>query len=257
MNRSVFIHPPAKWLGRIFFTALVVGLMLGTKPIPVVQAMAFEVDTSEDRSDDSSPRCTPAPDDCSLREAILTANTAPDMDTITLKADTTYELAEGELEIKYSLELKGGGQNSTIITGGPNNQQFRIFSVNGLNSPSVTISGLNIENGFGDEISGGGGIRIGQGSSVVLNDVAIRSNTGDAFGGGINNNGGTLELINSVVEHNKILISFMGGGGLAESGGGILLNGSLASLTIRGSKILNNLAVRGGGHSQPGRQPDY
>src|SRR5687768_11714006 len=108
--------------------------MLSPLPLPA----AFDVD----RTDDSAAftACTAAPNDCSLRGAIIAANaSAADPVTINLQSGTTYNLtlanatqenaaATGDLDITASL------RTVTIVGGGSSGPGATIVDAAGLNS---------------------------------------------------------------------------------------------------------------------------
>jgi CSLREA domain-containing protein len=194
--------------------------------------------------------------DCSLREAIIDANSNGQVDTITLITGT-YTLAiggtgedaatTGDLDITTPVTITGAGPNQTIIDGGALDGVFHTLS------DTVVISGLTISNG-----SSGGGIRNGanltlintiiisndanligggifnHGLMVISNSLVI-SNTADSNGGGIYNNG-TLTMSASTVSGNSTPFGL--------SGGGIDNNGTL---TMTNSTVSDNLANFFGG----------
>ncbi len=186
--------------------------------------------------------------DCSLREAIQSANTdtavdgctsGSGTDTITLPAGT-YTLsiagtgenanATGDLDITSNLTIAGAGATATIIDGG-----------------SI------------DRV-----IDIGIGATAQINDVTIQKGSSIGFGGGIFNSG-TLTMNNSTIDDNETTgPNLSGGGGGIFNEGTMTLNKSTVSnntsqgrgggiynldlsLTIRNSTISGNTALNGGG----------
>jgi CSLREA domain-containing protein len=191
------------------------------------QAAGFAVT----RTDDPTPSgCQPG--DCSLREAIIAANAAPDADTIALDS-TFYVLSRsgiddtasaGDLDITSDLTITGAGQGSTFVNG---NGVDRVFDV--LAGTVVHINELSIIDGFAAGASFTGGFGAG--------------------GGGIRNSG-TLTLTNSTVQNNEAGVGAIGfitmSLGRSGSGGGIANSGSL---TLDGVTVKNNRAGRGAGGS--------
>ena len=108
------------------------------------------------RFDDPTPDGC-APDDCSLREAIIAANEAEGPDSIELPAGTfTLSIegrdedlgATGDLDITTSLTLTGAGQDETIVDAGGID---RVFDVqHNFLMQDVEISRLTIPNGFAE-----------------------------------------------------------------------------------------------------------
>jgi len=104
-----------------------------------------------DRSDDTAAAtaCTPAANDCSLRGAIINANTDPGVDpiVINLQPATTYNLtltnatqenaaATGDLDITttlHSVTILGGGPSTVIDAAGltSGNMRDRAFQITG------------------------------------------------------------------------------------------------------------------------------
>ncbi len=197
-----------------------------------------------DRPDDvaTATACTTTPNDCTLRGAIIAANTTPGADTITVP-EGTYSLtmvgtgednsATGDLDIREALTIDGAGANAAIVDGGgAAGLQDRIFHNHG--SVSTTISGLTITGG-----SGSGGIYNDFGT-LSVSDSAISGNTA-SFGGGIYNRG-TLTVDRSTINDNTA----------SENGGGIYsaTDGAFTRFktTITNSTISGNSAtVTGGG----------
>lgn len=181
---------------------------------------------------------------CSLREAILAANTDASVDAcpagngadvITVPA-RTYTLTisgagengdlTGDLDITEDLTLNGANATSTIING---NGIDRVFHI--LSNTQVTFNNLTIRGG--QEATGGGGL-FNSGSNVLLTSVTVMSNTaGVQHGGGIYNDNGDLTLVNSTVRGNT-----------GTEGGGLYNNGTL---TFSASSLISNTASSVGG----------
>ena len=179
--------------------------------------------------------------DCSLREAIIAANTAAGADTITLPAGN-YVLtiagededaaATGDLDITDDLAITGPNPVTTIVDGNDSvseNQSDRVFDVFGQGL-TVTLAGMTIQGG---EQTGsinvqddGGGIRVANAPTGSDNTLTIR---------------------NSVVRDNHA----GAGDGDSASGGGIFLSGDNDTLNLDNTKVgtfgFPNTASRGAG----------
>jgi len=127
-------------LSLLVFVVLVGGLLHYTQSASSSSSVTPFVTTFDvDRTDDNAgaTACTAAPNDCSLRGAIIAANANANVDpvTINLQPGTTYNLtlanatqenaaATGDLDITTSLHsvtIAGGGSsglNATVIDAG-------------------------------------------------------------------------------------------------------------------------------------------
>ena len=193
--------------------ALAVALAVATLTLAVVAGPAWaetitvNPTTDEDNTDG----------DCSLREAVIAANTdAPrdactagtERDTITLPAGT-YTLtiagsdedaaATGDLDITGHTFINGAGARSTIVVGGAGFDD-RIFDIPG-GGKTVEISGLTITNGTASDDQGGG-VRNNTGR-LKLHQVAVSGNTSTNGGGIFSSGDGTLTIIDSTVSGNS------------------------------------------------------
>lgn len=185
--------------------------------------------------------------DCSLREAMIIANTLPGPDTIILPAGTyTLTIAgagenaatTGDLDITDSVTITGAGASDTIIDGNGFVLNDRVFHV--IRAGTVTISGITIRNGVSSGIGGaipvGAGIR-NDGSVLNITRSILTNNTG---GGAIANRAeGILTIADTVIVSNS---SGAGGGGIFSFSG---------TITVTGSVIISNITsgadVAGGG----------
>lgn len=222
---------------------------------------------------------------CTLREAIIAANTDTTVDTcpagtgddtIDLPAGT-YTLsipgtgedasATGDLDIAGNLEISGVDAASTIIDGGALDRVFHVVGAH-----TVTLSDVTIQNGQTQGTSynlQGGGILNATGASLTLNNSVVQSNLAISDGGGIaTSQDSTLTLNNTYVAQNAAIGSNSSGGGvygysmtavnvadssvsdnLAEgAGGGLFANGDSSSIiTLTNVTVRNNYSLHGGG----------
>lgn len=218
----------------------------------------FDVDRNDDLA--AASACTVAPNDCSLRGAIIAANTDLNADpvVINLQPATVYNLtlsnatqenasATGDLDITTSLHtvtIAGGGSTgpgaSTIDAVGLNagSSHDRVFHLT-VAGVTVTLQDLAIQNGQAADDGTSG---------ASTNPTAQNTNRA---GGGILNNGGTLTLDNVVVQSCQAL----GKGDsvinahttLDALGGGIASLTGTGNVTLTDSTLMNNTAVGGNG----------
>jgi CSLREA domain-containing protein len=195
---------------------------------------------------------------CSLREAIMAANTdsavdscAPGSgdDTVFLPSGT-YSIsiaggnedgsASGDLDVTADVTIAGEGASASIIDGGGLDRVFDIDPA--ATGARVAISGVTIQNGLAAPSglgSRGGGI-LNRGTLSVDRSM-IRSNTGstlDVAGAGIYNIG-ALTLTDSTVAGNGRTSQGVSGGGLGNADG--------ATMTIRRSTLVGNSTGSFGG----------
>lgn len=216
---------------------LLIGLAGSMLPARVVQAATFTVTKTADSNDGTCDT------DCSLREAIIAANTSPDADTIILPAgsypltiggDNEDSSATGDLDITDSVTLTGAGATSTIIDA---DALDRVFDLAGSGPPDITvaISGVTLQNG--SIADSGGGLLLRAGNALTLTDSIVRDNTssgGDGGGGVYVQGSSSLSLVNSAVIGNDSVVR----------GGGIVNNNVL---TVVNSTISDNTTVGTGG----------
>lgn len=232
-------------LAYLLIIALVTGLTLALGLIQITRAATLTVTKTADTNDGVCDS------DCSLREAIIAANTMTGTDTIILPAgvytltrpgDSEELGATGDLDVTDSLIITGAGAVSTIIDGGRLDRVLDIHSTADSTFP-VEISGVTIQGGQtplgpgGDFRFSAGGIL--NGATLTLKDSVVKNNIG-GVGGGILN-AGTLVLTNTLVSDNLAEIG--------ASGGGIMSSGPLI---LTNSVITNNQAYAGGGISSTG-----
>lgn len=191
---------------------------------------------------------------CSLREAILAANTDTQVDaclagsgtdTITLPPGIFFlglagqfedDGLTGDLDIYSNLDIYGSSAEITIIDG---SGLDRVIHTSG--SYTVRLYNLTIRGGVapGDSNSSRGGGILNQNSTLWLTRVRVLENLASNTGGGVDNFGGTLNIVDSTIASNQ-----------AAHGGGVfsdntmiafrsLFTGNSASDT--GGAIDNNL----------------
>lgn len=233
-------------------------------------ATTLDVDRTDD--DASATGCTAAPNDCSLRGAIINANAdlGASPVTITLQPATTYNLtlanatqenaaATGDLDINTTLHpvtIAGGGSaglNASIVDASAlntGNMRDRVFQVTGP-GVAVVLQDLVIQNGKAadDGTSGASTNPTAQNSTraggCILNGAGIDVN-GVAINGG-----GSVSLTNVTLQSCQVL----GKGDtqvnqhttLEAWGGGLASIGPTGNVTITDSTFTSNSALGGDG----------
>ncbi len=171
LNRSLIVP------GRLFliFAVLFAAVSMAS-PVPVVQATNITVTTTTDELNSDG--------DCSLREAIVAANTNAVVDacpagtiadTITLPAGTfaltipgtsESEAATGDLDITDDLTLIGAGPTNTIIDGGGIDRVFEIFNDAVVHFSRIGITG-------GGSTAAGAAIRLAGTAQLTLSVTRV------------------------------------------------------------------------------------
>jgi hypothetical protein len=220
------------WASGLFVVALMATMLLAAEP---AYAATFTVDRNDDPDPATAGACTAAPNDCSLRGAIVAANAAAGADAITVPADT-YALTRagaseeaastGDLDVTGELTISGAGARTTSVAGGAAPFDDRIF--HNLSGATVTITGLTITGGKLPNGIGGGVFNRGD---LTLDKVAVKGNTASAVGG-ILSNESTLNLTDSTVSGNSAPGDTGDSGGVLQSGG----TANITNSTISGNR---------------------
>jgi hypothetical protein len=221
-----------------------------TSRLKLALATTLDVDRADDTA--AATACTAAPNDCSLRGAIINANADAGASPviINLQPATTYNLtltnatqenaaATGDLDINTSLHaltIVGGGSsgpNATVIDAAGLNvgsARDRVFQITGA-GVAVTFQDLAIRNGKAADDGTSG---------ASTNPTAQNTNR---FGGGILNNGGSVTLDNVVVQSCQAV----GKGDTVLNDHTTLdaLGGGLASLTATGNVLITDSTFTG------------
>lgn len=212
--------------------------------------------------------------DCSLREAIKSANTNSAVDNCTAGSGTdtitvpagTYTLsilgtgedanATGDLDITSNLAINGAGVLSTIIDGDAIDRVLEFHL-----GTTVQMNKVTVQNGNRSGILNRG--------VLTLNNSTVTNNSIASFGGGgiFNTATGTLTVVDSTINNNNANspdLSHGGGGIYSDSGGIVTINrttisgntttgrgggilGQDPTINITNSTISGNTALNGGG----------
>ena len=225
-------------------------------------ATTFDVDRTDDTATVAARACTVAPNDCSLRGAIIAANSAAGATPIiiNLQPAMTYNLTltnatqengalTGDLDITTTLHpvtIVGGGSsgpNATIINAAGLNSgssHDRAFQITGP-GVTLTLQDLVIENGRAAD----------DGTAGTSTDATAQNTT--RIGGGILNKGGSVTLDDVVLQSCRAL----GKGdtvvndhtSLDAEGGGIASLTGTATVVITNSTLTGNVAQGGTGNN--------
>jgi hypothetical protein len=180
------------------------------------------------RTDDPIPGpCEPA--DCSLREALMTANGTTTVDDIVVvpASATPYLIQYEELSLSVTdeTEVRGAGANVTVVKGDGKEIVFFI-------SVKATLSGLTITGGEGGIQNNG---------DLTLRGVSVEGNERAGGGGGIQSNG-PLRIESSFLGFNRAKDT--SGGAIQANSSVTLLNSTIAWNSSQGNSGINgNSAV--------------
>ena len=222
---------------RVAAAATLVLLVLALMPGTALAATIAVNETADELNTDG---------DCSLREAIQSANTDAAVDacaagsgndTITLPAGT-YTLsvagagedsnATGDLDITSNVAVSGAGASTTTINGGAIDRVLHVLSGN-----TLALTGVTVTNG---STSGNGAGLFNSQGTLTLTDSTVTANAStNGNSGGIYSFLATTTLTNSTVSDNT---SQFDGAGLFKVGG---------EMTLTGSTVSGNAGRNGGG----------
>jgi hypothetical protein len=245
-------HPRGVVAGSAVLLALAITVVLAAS----AGAATYTVGTPED-----TPRGELCPEPtsgtCSLRQLVEYENALPETpktpDVIAVPSGK-YELLYGTLTITQSLLIKGVGARTTTVDISPDGYQERVFDLQGPTESAIVIVGLEIAGGTAEADEGygefGGDIRNTTGD-LLLNEDWITEGTA-TDGGGISNDGGTLEIEHSLVSGNHATGDAGDSGGIQDYGtakheAGFLAPGKKAILAVEDSTVAENEAADGGG----------
>ncbi len=176
-------------------------------------ANTFKVTRTDDPTTGSC-----GPSSCSLRQAVTVANAFGGADKILLPAGT-YHLTQGQLMSADSLTIVGAGPASTVITGSTQSGPASLDRAGAIvSTDSLTVEHLSIS-----------------GNTATANTPTTHV-TGAA--GGIDEDGGRLSLLDTVVSNNTLSAEVTSGAA------GVLVN--LGRLNTVNSTISGNSATNGG-----------
>jgi hypothetical protein len=206
---------------------------------PAQAATTFTVGTNADTTG-ASDCTTPTNTDCSLRQAILDANTNPGSDTIVFASSLsgqTIVLGSDPAKITEAVAIQGPGAGQLTVDG---NGTYRDFDVEPTSAGDVvSISGLTITDGYA---SANGGAVFNSGANLTLSNVLVENSytngTTKYHGGGVFSAGPSVTIDHSTVHGNH---SWQGGG--VDANGGVV---TISDSTISGNYADGDPAHSGG-----------
>jgi CSLREA domain-containing protein len=248
---ALALMPPLKILATTVGVALLVwGLLFAYLSSPA-WAATITVNSLADDADGADGECT-------LREAITSANTdtasgtatgecaagsATENDVINFAlpgtAPWTVNLTAELPPLASNIEIDGPGDDQLTVTRPDTAENFRIFTVTG-DTTVVTISGMTISNGNVVDNTDGGGILIADSGTLTVTDSTISGNFTEDAGAGIaidEDTDGTLTVTGSTITDNTA--EFDNGGGISNAGTG--------TVTVTDSTISGNFTGHEGG----------
>jgi len=231
-------------------------LLLAALGATSARAATFTVDRTDDTTDSA---CTAAANDCSLRGAILAANSLAGADIVELTSGATYTLSlgpadstpgaytpySGDLDITGPLTINGHG--ATVDAAGID----RVFDIgNGDKFIQVAMFDLTVKGGHPTGVlSCGGGINV-RGAGLTMTRCTVTGNT--TAEGTLYDNGGGIAvntLLFPPLAAGLSMTDCTVSGNDGRNGGGIAVGGS-ATATLTRCTVGNNTAhggVGGGG----------
>lgn len=246
-------------LGRKLMVGMVaMAAALGASTAPAVAATStvYNVTTTQDASlaNPSSTTCTtssdsPAQGKCSLRAALEAAGNVLTGDVTINVPKGTYTLTQSQLKDSpcQGCGIAPVGDTALLVAGDSDNPTETI-SILGAGAPSTIVDAnftdraFDVQAGTTASISG---MTIENGRSGGQDNVngCPSSQTSEADGGGIADDGTKLTLTDDLVEHN---IAAGGGGGIDAAGGQSSL------LFVKGTTVKQNDACQSSGEFRDG-----
>ena len=209
-----------------------------------------------DRTDDvaAASLCTVAPNDCSLRGAIILANASPGT-TINVPAGT-YQLitpgageqfaATGDLDVRATgTSIVGAGAASTVIQQTVSDRVLEVNPGGALAGFSFSISGVTIKGGNLLTGSGGGMVSAGSGATLTVTGCVFDNNK--ALGAVAANGGAITDAPTGAGSTTTITDSVFSNNSTATGVGGAIRSTSPGTLNITRSLFVNNRALTNAG----------
>jgi parallel beta helix pectate lyase-like protein len=223
---------------------------------PAALAKTYKPNT---RSDHSQNGCTHS--DCTLREAITSANFHLGYDKIELQEGKTYRLslvnpaggenlnASGDLDITDAVQIRSDGDKRAKVNAQHIDRVFDVFkSTGGVNAK---FNRVEIQGGTLGAAASGAGIRadtLGGQTTLLKSKVTGNGATGGDGGGFFVTSSASALIDRSTISGNSAVV--LGGA----VGGGVAAN-TTGAVTVTSSTISGNVARHGGGLDNAGAGP--
>jgi predicted outer membrane repeat protein len=189
-------------------------LLLNLIVVEVGYAEVFQVTHSSDDTDLTADdgKCLTRLNLCTLRAAVMQANSLPGKDIVKLPADTYFltlgdsgedSALGGDLDVTDDLQVSGSGKADTIINGSAGDRLFHVMT-----DVALAVDNLTLTNGNAEFESGGGILNDG---NLTLENVNITDCSAAAGGGIFNNESGWLSVAQGYLESNSTSASSGGG----------------------------------------------
>src|SRR5262245_24011406 len=190
---------------------------------------------SLDDTTGASDCLTPTNTDCTLRQAIIDANTNSGADTILFRSGLSGDinLTSDPEQIIEAVAIHGPGASQITVDGMDAYRTFNIDPVAG-NDP-VSISGLRLSSGY--TTNRGGGIYNYDADLTISNSVIADNNAaGNTRGGGLYSYTGDVTINSSTISGN-----YVGGPTTTGQGGGVFAY--RGDVTVTNSTVSGNTAA--------------
>jgi len=176
-----------------------------------------------------------------LRYCITQANTNPGADEIGFAVTGTIALNSGLPNISDSLFING--IYSGITVDGQNHSGTTVFRVNSGPGVTVTIIGLSVVRGNGNNPDGGGILLRGGASLNLINVTVDHCTTLAESGGGIVASASSLNIAGSRITNNHLTAPGGSGAGIFVEGGTL----AMRDTTVSGNSLMNSTDIGGAG----------
>jgi CSLREA domain-containing protein len=200
-----------------------------------LQAATITVDTLNDELNNDG--------DCSLREALESANTDTGVDDCDSGAGAdvinipagTISLTSGQMTLSTDIDIRGAGMNDTVIDAQSGSRIFNVTDSSGVAYSTIIIDGLTLTNGDSGTFNGGAIYSI---ENLAVSNLKLESNTA-ANGGGLYIQAGIFDIDSVYIKNNRATATGVSGVG-NQGGGGLFVSSSLASGSIKNSAFIGN-----------------
>jgi predicted outer membrane repeat protein len=132
--------------------------------------------------------------DCTLREAVITANNHPGADTIVLRGGKTYRrsgtpgsnedfAADGDLDVRSPLTIKSSSRRLATVNAQHNERVFEVPYTSGSSASRLDLQRLKVMNGSMTGFAAGGGVVVADLGQLTVTRSVIVGNSAYVGGG--------------------------------------------------------------------------